>query len=201
VYLLLIDALAGAIPVIFELAGCLLTVGLKLAYDHTQWGRQQQAQQAAEMEQQLCEAAVMLDEQLQQQQQQHTKQQPCDLPVRNSGCRSSLEKRSTARTLNMQNLMTGVSAEGQHATVVHPQDRTPATASSKVTAAQDPITQDIIVLVFDTPPPNSNCCSGNGSSGTAIFEHAAGRTALGNVAAAAALEVPTTRSSQGGNIP
>jgi hypothetical protein len=62
VYLLLLGALAGAIPVIFELAGCLLTLGLKLAYDHTQWGRQQQAQQAAEMEQQLCEAVSLLEQ-------------------------------------------------------------------------------------------------------------------------------------------
>ncbi|WIA41022.1 hypothetical protein OEZ86_004660 [Tetradesmus obliquus] len=42
VYLLLIDALAGAIPVAFEVAGCLVTLGLKLAYDHTTWGQQQQ---------------------------------------------------------------------------------------------------------------------------------------------------------------
>jgi hypothetical protein len=202
VYLLLLGALAGAIPVIFELAGCLLTLGLKLAYDHTQWGRQQQAQQAAEMEQQLCEAAVMLDEQLQQQQQQHTEQQPCDLPAGNSGCRSSLGKRSTARTLNMQSLMTGVSAEGQHATVAHPQDDTTATASSKSTALKEPTTPDMTVLIFDTPFPNSSCGSGNGSSGATIFEHAAGSNApSSSVAASAALEVPTTRSSQGGNIP
>ncbi|WIA20737.1 hypothetical protein OEZ85_005107 [Tetradesmus obliquus] len=53
VYLLLIDALAGAIPVIFELAGCLLTLSLKLAYDHTAWGKEQQQQKAAALQEQI----------------------------------------------------------------------------------------------------------------------------------------------------
>jgi hypothetical protein len=118
VYLLLLGALAGAIPVIFELAGCLLTLGLKLAYDHTAWGcQQQQQQQAAEIEQQLCEAALVLDEQLQQHH-HHTKQQPCSVRTAANSCRSSLEKRSTARALNAQSPETGVYhtsvTEGQH---------------------------------------------------------------------------------------
>jgi hypothetical protein len=62
VYLLLIDALAGAIPVIFELAGCLITLSLKLAYDHTAWGKQQQLQQAAALQEQIVEALCAIEE-------------------------------------------------------------------------------------------------------------------------------------------
>jgi hypothetical protein len=49
----LLDALAGAIPVAFEVAGCLLTLALKLAYDHTAWGKQQQLQQAVALQEQI----------------------------------------------------------------------------------------------------------------------------------------------------
>jgi hypothetical protein len=99
VYLLLLGALAGAIPVIFELAGCLLTLGLKLAYDHTAWGRQQQQQQAAEIEQQLCEVLCAIEEQQeceeneeQQQQQQQHKQHSlleCQLPIKQQAAEDS----------------------------------------------------------------------------------------------------------------
>jgi hypothetical protein len=93
VYLLLLDALAGAIPVIFELAGCLITLGLKLAYDHTRWGKQQQEQQAAALQEQLLtEAAHVIEQQL------HTvlqdgKQLSGDCLVRGgSSCRSSFDR-------------------------------------------------------------------------------------------------------------
>jgi hypothetical protein len=70
VYLLLLEALAGAIPVIFELAGCLITLGLKLAYDHTRWGKQQQEQQAAALQEQLCEALCVIEEEQELEQQE-----------------------------------------------------------------------------------------------------------------------------------
>lgn len=52
-YMLLVGAEAGAIPAVFELLACLITIALKLLYDFTSWGRQLQMEKAAELEEQL----------------------------------------------------------------------------------------------------------------------------------------------------
>ncbi|WIA40637.1 hypothetical protein OEZ86_013973 [Tetradesmus obliquus] len=58
IYLVLLGAVAAWVPIVVELCGCLATISLKLLFDHTRWGRNQELMLELELDTQQPEAAT-----------------------------------------------------------------------------------------------------------------------------------------------